>query len=308
MFSKISNKQLGTVFAVLLIIVLIIWYSDANKAERSFRQDLVSIDTASVSKIVIFPKTKSNSKSELFKEKDFWLVKLPNGEDAPVQKRTLESLFSTLQTIKSKRLASRDENNWNKFEVTDSMGTRVQVFEGSDKTLDIYLGKFSFQQPRSMNTYVRLANDTDVYEVEGFLSATFNKSPKSFRDNRVISSSKTKWKSLSFDYLSGPSFKMDKLDEGWHVNTLVLDSAKTEKYLNGLQRLTGNKFAETDGKGNLGEPTHKLTISGGSEDIIVKGYLEDEKNLIHSSLNPETVFDSKELADKIFIDVKSLTK
>lgn len=50
------------------------------------------------------------------------------------------------------------------------------------------IGKFAFQQPRSMSTFVKLAGDIDIYEVEGFLDMIFNKTSNDFRDETIIKS------------------------------------------------------------------------------------------------------------------------
>ena len=71
-----------------------------------------------------------------------------------------------LSEIKANSVAAQDESKWKELQV-DSSGTRVKVYEGNDNTLDIVLGKFAYQQPRTMLTYVRVKGDNDVYEING---------------------------------------------------------------------------------------------------------------------------------------------
>ena len=68
MSSKISNKTLGGIFAVLVIIFLFLFVWNGEKNERSFREELVTIDSASVTEIIIFPKAKQHGEIKLFKE------------------------------------------------------------------------------------------------------------------------------------------------------------------------------------------------------------------------------------------------
>ena len=58
MFNKLSTKTLIILFAGLLIVVAAFLFNDAKHGERSFRKDLVNIDTAKVTSINIYPKTK----------------------------------------------------------------------------------------------------------------------------------------------------------------------------------------------------------------------------------------------------------
>ncbi|MBI9071745.1 MAG: DUF4340 domain-containing protein [Melioribacteraceae bacterium] len=307
MFNKISNKSLIVVFAVLLIFVLVITFSEGSKQERSFRQNLVDIDTSKVSKIVIHPKTK-NEEIKLVISAEGWKVETVEGKSYSVPKIKIENIFNSLSGIKSKRLASRDEKRWSEFQV-DSAATRVQVYEGSIVALDIILGRFSFQQPRTMNTFVRLANDTDVYEVEGFFGPTFDQGSNSFRESRVIKDDYNNWNKLTFDYPADSSFQMIKVDNKWTANGVELDSAKTVQYLRKIQNLNENNFEDESKSELLADETHKLTIDSSEKgQIIVKARIDELNNVVSSTQNNEAIFDGKKgkLSEKVFVGLKSL--
>ncbi len=305
MSGRFSNKQLGIVFAVLIVILAFFFITDSGKNERTFREELVSIDTSAVTEIKLYPKAADFKEVRLFSEEGSWNVVLNSGEVVPVPKSKVKNLLNMILTIKPNRLAARGSEKWQSFEV-DSTGTRVVVYEGDDSTLDIIIGRFAFKQPRSMNTYVRLSNDTDVYEVNGFLSASMNQTADNFRDNTIVKDDYENWTSLTFDYPADSSFQMIKLNNKWFVNDVETDSAKTVKYFRSIQRLTSSNFVDVDV--NESSPDFKLTITSDSTETFVTGYKTDSTNVIHSSINETSYFDGDKvnLWKKIFVGMNSL--
>lgn len=301
-----SNKTLGIIFVVLLIIVGIMYLTNTGKHERSFRANLVNVDTSKVTQITIYSKSHKNEPVELTKAEDGWTVKISKDKNARVPEEKIQSLFRQILSIKPKRLAARGKDQWHTYEV-DSTGSRVVVNEGSKKVLDIIIGKFSFHQPRSMSTFVRLNNDNDVYEVDGFLAMTFNREPNSFRDGTVIKGNTATWNKLTFNYPADSSFQIAKVDGKWSAGNYKIDSAETAQYLTRLSRITGSKFLDNVDTTKLSNPVYSLTISGKTgETITVSAYRDSTRMVLTSSLNPATYFDYKNIGKRIFIHLNSL--
>ncbi|MCB9219826.1 MAG: DUF4340 domain-containing protein [Ignavibacteriales bacterium] len=305
MFNQKSNIKLWIILAVLIIAVAIIFSTDSTKKERSFRKDLVSIDTANVSEISLFPKSQKGKEVKLVKKDNIWKVTSENGKQFTVPKTKINNLFNQLLAIVPKRIAARSKDKWKEYQI-DSASTIVVVNQGSEKVLDLMIGKFAFQQPRSMSTFVKLAKDNDVYEVDGFLDMTFNKDVNSFRNETVIKSDKDKWNKLKFE-MENPdsSFELVKMDKQWFINGQKTDSAKTEQTLNSLSRLTNSNFSNIE-KAAFPKQTNRLTIETGEQPIIITAYQDSTNYIIESSMNEENYFDGKSIGNKIFISIKSL--
>ncbi|MCU0405786.1 MAG: DUF4340 domain-containing protein [Ignavibacteriaceae bacterium] len=301
MFQKVNNKILGIIFGILVLIGLFLFVFDGGKTERTFREVLVDIDTSKVTEILIYPKSQNHKEVKLYKEKEGWRVILPSGVSSKVLNDRINNLFAQLMAIKPKRLAARDESKWNELQV-DSTGSRVKVFEGSKLALDLVIGRFSFQQPRTMNTFVRLYNDKDVYEVDGFLDMTFNQGANIFRDGTVIKSDYNNWQQLQFTYPADSSFKLVKSANNWLLNGKLTDSLNTVNYLNRLANLSNNSFVDNVKIEPSSIPTYSLNITTSDLKFIeIKGYLDSTSSIIHSSQNPEAWFDGSSLSNTIFV-------
>ena len=296
-----NNKTLGIIFGGLIVIAVVIFIFQGGKNERTFREVLVDIDTSAVTEILIYPKSHKPNEVKLFKENNEWRVSLPSNGSAKVTDQRMSSLFSQLLAIQPKRLAARDESKWNELQV-DSTGSRVKVFEGSDLTLDLVVGRFSFQQPRTMNTFVRLYNDKDVYEVDGFLDMTFNQGANIFRDGTVINSDYNNWKQIQFVYPADSSFQIVNIGRAWLLNGKSTDSLKTVNYLNRLRNLSNNSFIDDVKIDPSTQPTYSLNITTSDMKFIeVKCFVDSTSSFIHSSQNPEAWFDGTSLTKTIFV-------
>ena len=304
MFKNISSKNLLIIFVVLLIIAAFFIYYDSLHEVRTFKRDIVRIDTTAVTAISIYPKTTNHKEVRLFKEGNYWEVRLDNNKSAPAEEPKIKNLINQLVELKANSVAAQDESKWSEYQV-DSSGTRVKVFEGSDNTLDIVIGKFSYRQPRSMSSYVRITGDENVYEVNGFLEFAFNQKPDFFRNNTIVKDDFSNWEKLTHIYPADSSFQVVKDTSGyWTINNARTDSAKTINFLRTLSRLTGSEFIDNPDRSLLGKANYTLTIEssaaglGGA--ITISAY--SDQLIVHSSQNPDSYFDgnANALWQKIF--------
>lgn len=307
MFNKNSNKSLWIIFAILLVAVILIFSTESTKKERSFRKDLVTVDTSAVTSIILYPKSKPGQQIKLLKDDEIWKVSSDeSGKNYIVPEYKIKNLLGELIKIKPKRVAARSKSKWSEYQV-DSAATRVVVNESGSEVLNLVIGKFAFQQPRSMSTFVRMYNEKDVYEVDGFLEMTFNKDVNSLRDETVLKSNKEKWNKLSFNYSEGGSFELVKVDDKWTVDGNQTDSAKTEKALNALQRVTSTDYIDYSPNEMGSSQISELIIElSDGESIQITGNKGDAKYVISSSLNKENYFDGNKIGEKIFISKESL--
>jgi hypothetical protein len=305
MFKNISSKNLLIIFVILLVIAVFFIYYDSSHEVRTFKKDIVNIDTSAVTAISIYPKTTNHKEVRLFKEGNYWEVRLENNKSAPAEESKIKNLLNQLVELKANSVAAQEESKWDEYQV-DSTGTRVKVFEGNDNTLDIILGKFSYRQPRSMASYVRVKGDENVYEVNGFLEFAFNQKPNYFRNSTIVNDDFSTWEKLTYIYPADSSFRMVKDTSGyWTINNVRTDSAKTANFLRTLSHTSGSEFIDDPDRSLLGKANYTLTIEssaaglGGA--ITVSAY--SDQLIIHSSQNPDSYFDgnTNSIWEKIFV-------
>ena len=307
MFRKINFKILTTIFVVLLIVVVFIEIIDSRKGNRTFKSDLVEVVADEVTSIELYPKVTDGNLIKLFKENEEWKVE-SEGSKYNADQSSANRMIAELNTMKPKSVAASNKDRWEQFEVTDSLGTRVKLFKGTDLLANVIIGKFSFSQPRNMTSYVRLNGEKEVYGVDGMLGMSFNRNLDAFRDQTVINSNKTDWKRLSFIYPADSSFVLERMGDQWMTDGIKADSASVVQYFNKISNLTESNFA----KNKPAIPsTHRLIIEGNNmmQKIEIAGYLLDEGNFIlETNQNPGTYFNSKTSAETLFISSSTLTQ
>ncbi len=293
MVNKLSNKTLIIVFVVLLAIVVIFMINDSEHGERSFRSTLVNIDTANVTSIDIYPKATKHKVVRIFKDGKEWKVTLADKKTALVPRSKMQEMFIQLLAFKPIGVAAQKRDKWHEFQV-DSTGTRIKVYEGSKKALDMTIGKFTYHRPRSMSTYVRVAGDNNVYEVTGFMSYEFNHNANYYRDDHVINDNSANWSKLSFTYPADSSFQLVKVKNKWEINGRPADSSKVANYFNAVSRITDPNFIDNPSNNLLSKAKYTLTIQTSSLGAITVAAFEDTSNIaINSTQFPDTYFDGK---------------
>lgn len=316
MFKKISNTQLIIRIIILLLIVGGIYYWDSRSGEKTFKTELVEIDSAKVTSIFISPKDNNYKEIKLLKRDNDWRVEMEGKKSMKASIEMVVYVIKELQKIKSKRLAATEENKWKEFQVDDSSGTKVKVMEGNNLTLSIIIGKFSYlQDPNQMQmqggrggemlTYVRLAEEKNVYVTEGFLSMTFNRDYDNWIDKTIIKSDFNNWTKISFA-VPDSSLTLSKQNEKWFINgNIETDSTKVENYLQSIANLNADAVMENVNAAQLGKSIFSLNIETSlKQNIIVNAYPSDSVNhfILTSNQNPEIYFSSKnKIHERIFV-------
>lgn len=307
MFRKVDIKILASVFVVLLALVIVVELVDSRKGNRSFKGELVNVNADEVTAIEILPRVTNQKSIRLFKESNKWKVEF-DGKTYNADASSPRRLINLLNDLKPKTVAANKEESWEKYELTDSLATRVKLYKASELVADILIGKFSFSQSRNMTSYVRLADDKTVYGVEGMPGSSFNRKVDAFRDRTLIKSDQAYWTKLSFEYPADSSFVLEKRDSIWWIGETKADSAAVAQYFNQIESLYDGNFTDEEPSGNA---THRLVIEGDPSypQIEVKGYrLDNDRFMLTSSLNPKSFVDSKSTAVRLFVGKSTFIK
>jgi len=314
MFNKVNTRYLTIVFVALLALVLITVPSGNKKKNRSFKSELTSFETEAVTSFTIYPKAGGESIS-FRNSDDNWLVSDASGE-YNADNNQVESMLGSLSQLRAKRLAAKGKENWEKYELSDSLSTRVKIQEGEKVLADVYVGKFSYsapQQPASpymqqqgtMTSFVRLDKEKEVYAVDGFLSMSFNRQIQNYRDGNVLRITESDLQRITLK-APGSEFSVVRNDSIWMVDGVLADSASMADYLSDLRYARSSEFLASELQ-PAGNPSHTLKLEGkdGSMLAQVDAFVMDSTRIsLRSSINPGTWFDGTgdELYQELFRD------
>ncbi|MGF7138982.1 DUF4340 domain-containing protein [Roseimarinus sediminis] len=290
MRKKIKNTRLFVVFMVLLVLVVVLFSRKEGYRERSFDRQLIQVETENISKIRLYPKVMNGESFDIENENAGWkLVK--NKQSFKANNSQIEGMLSTLKNLEAKSIVANSKERWEHYEVSDSLASRVQLFDDNKVVADLYIGKFQFVQPRGMFSYVRPEGSKETYKVEGFLGSTFNRKLNDLRDKTLIDDRIANWKQLSFDYPGDSSFVLSKSNDIWMLGNVPADSAAVAAYINKLKVQNANSIY--DEAVEVAANTYRLTIERENLEAI---------QLTVKSVNGEKVLSSSENAGVWFND------
>lgn len=308
-----NNKTLLIIFVALLAA----WglsQMNSGKRNRSFKTDLIQIDTASITTINLYPKSDEQKEITLSKENGMW-VATQGTVTTKANQSAIKALIGNLGLIKTKRIAAKKQEKWKDYEVEETSGSRVKVFAGSQLLEDFIVGRFSFnQQTRSGLSFVRLTNEDEVYAVDGFLSMTMSQGFDSYRVKEFIKLNTGDITSLTLTNNDGTVRQFSAINGQWTKEGNPIDSTTMATYLTGIQNTFGGNFVDGLEEGTLSSQLFKtLTIAGNNlvSSISVNCYRDinrEKPYLMRSSQNKDAVFESGEdgIYEKVFTKLETL--
>ncbi len=304
MFRKVKTLHLVIFFAALALIYFSLRYFRHTGRSSSFKSELVNIDTSQVSKIIV---DRKGSHFEVFKDKDnLWKVTLPKlNKTVDATDASVKNSLSGLMTIEPGRIVTRDPSKWSEYQV-DTSGTRVQVYQGPKKTLDIIIGKFGIQGRQSFYTYVRLNDDNTVYSADNFMGISYFSSANEFRNSMVLQVNPDSIRQIAFTYPADSSFSLIKPDSVWYLGAKKADSAKVADYLSELRYVSNTKFVDDINPAAFTQPVLTESIGfKGIRTIKITAYSNPKYGLvIHSDFNPNNYFSDNSLVKRLFKGMK----
>ncbi|MDE0471874.1 MAG: DUF4340 domain-containing protein [Ekhidna sp.] len=287
---KLTTKKLLFVLGVLVIVLAVTQLTKREGRSKSLKSELVSIDTAKVSKIEII----TGEENLTLSMEEEWKVSLPDGSQKTAKESSVISLLRSLNTIKPGRMAAKSQDKWKDYSV-DSTGTRVKVFEKNKISTDIVIGRFGVEGQQSFYTFVRLFEDDEVYVANDFMGMSIGKDAASYRENEILRLQKDSLISISFNYPDS-AFKLTKGEE-WYLQDQQADSAAVADYLNELSFVSSREFYDQSSEIN---PTHTVIYEFSSQqEIKLEVQYTEENTILKSSENPNELFADNSLGEKL---------
>ena len=304
--AKKNNTITLLVVLVVLIGVFFLLQVRNNKRESTLNRNLVNVDTARITAIYLYPQAEKGNELVFRKTDKEWRIS-DGKKDAPVEPATMKNLLTSILNIRPRQLVAKGKDTWKKFDVTDSLATRLKVMEGNKKTLDLYIGRFKINRSNTPpqyggygggvtgTSYVRGEGQKEVYAVDGFLAMTFNQGMNAWRDQRFLKLDRYKINKITFTYPADSGFvAVEDTTSHWKIGNHPADSAAMASYVSKLPYRRYTTFA--DGYTPPAQADYQIVVNGKNMSPAVIKAFRDEKYhfVMHSSQNPETYFADKD--------------
>jgi hypothetical protein len=221
------------IYAALAVLALLaggFWYTNSNvQAERETRS--TSTSKAALPSITLLqPEVDALTKLELTPGGDKPKVVIEKKGDAweivePMQAKAniadVRSLLDNLKELKITEAIDRSAGAYEQHDVADGKGTRLAVFAGADKKLEVVFGKSG-----TRGQLVRVVGTDGVYVVSGYSSFLYSKDAKGWRDKSIVKFEDANVVSVEIDN-SHASYSFTKNEDKWAAKRTL--KAKSEK-------------------------------------------------------------------------------
>lgn len=298
-----KNTILAAVTAVVFLLGFLV-NDPFLLFEKSYEKSspLIKSKPDRVKKITL---TDTTGKRIFTRTTDGWTLELA-GTPLGVMKADATKIETGLKNIFEARRYQEVSSNKDKqgeYEVRDQDYQILLEGENGDKIAQAVLGKYSGAGNAS---FVRLADDSSVYAVKGFLRGDWNQDADQYRDRSILKIAKENIKEIQ---VSGKqTFKLKADDKG----QLVLDPQRaTDKnrattYANDLSDLTGVRFYK---EANLPPRVGKITVllsANVTKEIEFYGPTKDQEYIAKSTDAGAPLSIAKSKVDALFPRLEDL--
>ena len=294
----------------ILLGLLAIWGLSKflSGGEGTFDPEIIAVDSAKVDKVVLQAKADEFKEAVLQKTADGWTI-ARDGKTYAATAESVQQFLSSLTSVSTSQIVAKSSDKWPQYELGDGQASHVTVFADGKKAADFYVGKFSVnQQAQQITSYLRLADQPDVYAVEGMAGMMLGQGSNAYRNKQVMQ-------------LTDPAINEVKLegDVNYHLKKspggiwlldgdAAADSTQVQNYLINLRNMSGDTFVD-DFDPNLASDQllKTLTLQGDNlpGQVVVRCWKDDTKAkpfIINSSQFPDAYFasDSTRLFTRLF--------
>lgn len=309
MFNKLKSSKLALVFLILLAIVITILLFDIGKRESTFDNKLISLDSAKVNAITIYPKNNKTKPIKLEKTENTWVLKY-DGNTYEADTANIAMMLKELKEVTAARLVAQTKAQWKEYEVDDSLGIRVQIEQKNKIVADFVVGKFTYKAPENpysqqfvMASHIRMTDKEEVYVVSKFLNMLFNSDVKYYKNKIIAKLEPSAVQKIQFTHPADSSFILEKRKGKWYLGMEEADSTQVNTYLASFNPLISYDIIDTTIQSN---PSHGLQISmeNSPKIAIINAFKADSLNqyLISGNINANTYFSGNKgnLFNRIF--------
>lgn len=237
---------------------------------------------------------------------DGWSLEVQAAAPAGVQRADASKVDTGLKNFFEARRyqeVSANKEKQAEYEVRAEDFQLILEGENGEKIAHAILGKFS---GAANSSFVRLADESSVYAVKGFLKSDWNQEIDQYRDRTILRIAKENIKTIQVSGKQNFGFKVDDKGNLLLEPMRATDKARANTYANDASEITGVKFYKEPA---LPPFYGKISIglsAGITKDIEFFGPTKDQDFVARSTDAPQPLTLAKSKVDTLFPRLEDL--
>jgi hypothetical protein len=313
-------------YAILAVVIIaLVLYLALRKSNRTHYElpEFTEFASEQISRIEL---KSSDSKLELIKKDDGWVV---GTEEYPADDKKVADILSLLQDLKVTELVS-ESASYVRYGISDDKKITVKAWAGSQLERELDVGKVADTYG---HTFIKLPEDKSVYLAQGNFRRNVEVSLDDLRDKQVLIFDENEMTEVliqsgqqtlalnkkeiaegSSDSTAEGAGAVDGEEAKTEIKTVwetpggeAVEKGAVDRLLSTLTDLKCEGYLEDSMKAELKNPTHSVTLKGGGNEytisLFAKREEEDSKIPGLSSMNDSPFYlqtwKAKEITDSI---------
>ena len=300
-----SSSARTKALVIVVVALLLLWFIGdrygMRSKDRTYREVVLTLDTAQVKAIVIEPGGTLRPDVRVVREDRVWRL-YAKTDTLRVDNKYVLDVLAPLADMRVKRQVGTMDLVKDRYDLSDTLADRM-VIELNDGSKNVLLiGKSTFS-PKGPWSHVNVAGEREVFAVDGKLSMVTEMKVEDWRPRTVVIGDSKNWSRLHYRF-PGNDYVLQCADGIWMLDSVLSDTARVAGYLSSLARSEAHSAAKGASLDSLPEVA-TLTITDVSRPapIVVSIYAtRDARFLLHSSLNPDNLlwFDAERELPRLF--------
>lgn len=239
-----SDKLRIALLAALVAVLASVWWLGGRTPEvaeqRSFRQELLAVDTAALRSFTIIPPSmRPGAPLQFQRDSAGWTV--TQGEHSTrAFSRPLNQLFETLVGMRPLSMPGAAPATLERYGLSDTLASTLILQTPQEVTLRIGTTT-SGEDPA---TAIMRQGDPNVYLIPGGITWIMNIDFMGWIPKPMVNGDPENWQRITFMFPGAVGYSLERKGEGWLVNGQPADNIRVEKYLYALSRYYGEKLTD----------------------------------------------------------------
>lgn len=288
MFAKGSTRWLLLAVVVLAAVWLLSDKFSTRAQQRTFREEVIVLDTASVNRISA-RSTKTGPEGIVLEQRAGAWVAVANGKEYRIDNAAVRKILAEFARLKADHLIGNGDAVHMAYNLTDSAATHLEFTTGSG-TVALMVGKESYGKQGAAQTAVSVPGEEQVFGVAAILTSIRDLSLNALRPHELVTGDPANWQRVTFTYPADTGYVLERNGGRWMVDTIPADSMKVANFVKSLALSRAQNFADTvDVTGMTPRYELKVEDSAKPEPVVVKVYPFGFTYLVTSTANPGNV-------------------
>lgn len=281
------NKKLIAAVAVL-VALLGIYLAIRKDPQRTVRADYTAGPIEGLTRVEITPAAEAppgakNTGGEVpdrivfARRGDAWWI------TEPVESPLRDGLAEQLDGLFTKEVRADDlripADRAAEYQLTDALATRVALFAGDTKALELLVGKqITVERTRAQRTFVKPAGEDRIYRLQAGLGFLNQRDPKSARSKKILDLKSDDVDKITVTHAGQPPLTLSRGEEGeWQLegDAMRVEQSAANALEGALRNLQAQAIVDDADPKALGLEPPQVTLTAGGQTLHL-GASEDQ--------------------------------